>query len=76
MAIGMALRYLAPRFSEGLADVLAKIGGILLIVSVLPILVALLPTCGLLLGKGMILAFMVLYRRWSHRRVFPRRARA
>ena len=59
MAIGMTLRYLAPRFSEGLADVLGKIGGILLIVSILPILVALLPTMWSLTGKGMILAFVV-----------------
>jgi bile acid:Na+ symporter, BASS family len=59
IAIGMALRYLAPRFSEGLADVLAKIGGILLIVSILPILIAILPTMWSLTGRGMILAFIV-----------------
>ena len=59
MAIGMTLRYFAPRFSEGLADVLAKVGGILLIVSILPILVAILPTMWSLTGKGMILAFIV-----------------
>jgi BASS family bile acid:Na+ symporter len=59
IGIGMAFRYVAPRVSEGLADILAKIGGILLIVSILPILVALLPTMWSLTGKGMILAFVV-----------------
>jgi len=59
MAIGMAFSYVAPRVTEGLADILAKIGGILLIVSILPILVALLPTMWSLTGKGMILAFVV-----------------
>jgi bile acid:Na+ symporter, BASS family len=59
MAIGMTLRYLAPKFSEGLADVLAKIGGILLVVSFLPILIVLLPTIWSLTGNGTILAFVV-----------------
>jgi BASS family bile acid:Na+ symporter len=59
LAIGMALRYLAPKFSEGSADVLAKIGGVLLLVSFLPILIVLLPTMWSLTGSGMILAFIV-----------------
>jgi BASS family bile acid:Na+ symporter len=59
LAIGMALRYLAPKFSAGFADVLAKIGGILLLVSFLPILIVLLPTMWSLTGRGMILAFII-----------------
>ena len=59
MAIGMALRYLAPKFSEGFADVIAKIGVVLLLISVLPILIVLLPAIWSLTGSGMILAFIV-----------------
>lgn len=59
MAIGMAVRYLAPRFSEGFANVLAKIGGGLLLASFLPILIVLLPTIWSLTGNGTILAFVV-----------------
>jgi len=44
IAIGMALRYLAPGFCERFAEPLARIGGIVLILSVLPILIAILPT--------------------------------
>jgi len=43
MVIGMAIRHFAPAFSERVFDVLAKIGGILLLVSVLPILIGILP---------------------------------
>ena len=59
MAIGMALRYLAPKFSEGFADVIAKIGVALLLISVLPILIVLLPAIWSLTGSGMLLAFIV-----------------
>jgi BASS family bile acid:Na+ symporter len=59
MAIGMALRYLAPKFSEGFADVIGKIGVVLLLISVLPILIVLLPAIWSLTGRGMILAFIV-----------------
>jgi hypothetical protein len=59
MAIGMALRYLAPKFSEGSADVIAKIGVVLLLISVLPILIVLLPAIWSLTGSGMTLAFIV-----------------
>jgi BASS family bile acid:Na+ symporter len=51
MVIGMAIRYFAPAFSERIGDTLAKIGGILLIVSVLPILIFLLPTIWSLIGN-------------------------
>jgi hypothetical protein len=53
------VRYAAPRSSEGIADVLAKIGGILLIVSVFPILIVMLPRMWPLTGSGMIMAFVV-----------------
>jgi BASS family bile acid:Na+ symporter len=52
MAIGMAFRYGAPQFSERFADPLSKIGGILLLVSFLPILIAILPTIWSLIGMG------------------------
>jgi bile acid:Na+ symporter, BASS family len=58
MMIGMALRHFAPGFSERFADPLAKIGGLLLIVAVLPILVAMLPTIWSLIGNKTLLVLI------------------
>jgi BASS family bile acid:Na+ symporter len=59
MALGMALHHLAPPFAARYADVFTKIGGILLIVSILPILIAILPTMWSLIGKGTLLALIL-----------------
>lgn len=56
MVVGIALHGLAPAFSERFADLIGKIGGITLLVSVLPILIAMLPTMWSLVGGFKILA--------------------
>lgn len=56
LVIGIALHRLAPAFCERFAGLVGKIGGILLLVSVLPILLALLPTIWSLVGGFQILA--------------------
>lgn len=56
MVVGIALHGLAPAFSERFADLIGKIGGITLLVSVLPILFAMLPTMWSLVGGFKILA--------------------
>jgi BASS family bile acid:Na+ symporter len=59
MVIGMMLRYFAPAFCARFGDVIGKIAGILLIVSILPILIFILPLIWSLIGDKTVLAFII-----------------
>jgi len=60
MAIGMALRCFAPaNLSDRFGGIIAKIGEILLIVSVLPIVIFILPEMWSLIGRGTLLALIL-----------------
>jgi BASS family bile acid:Na+ symporter len=56
LILGMVICYFAPAFSERIASPLGKIAMIILILSFLPILIALLPAMWSLIGSGTILA--------------------
>jgi bile acid:Na+ symporter, BASS family len=56
LVLGMALRSFAPGFSGRFAGVIEKLAGIVLIVSVLPVVIALAPAMGALFGTWAILA--------------------
>ena len=59
MVIGMLLRRFAPAFSARFGDLIGKIAGILLIVSILPILIFILPLIWSLIGDKTVLAFVI-----------------
>jgi bile acid:Na+ symporter, BASS family len=59
MAIGMAFRHWAPVFTERVADILAKIAGILLVLSFLPMLIVILPIAWSLTGQSTLLVLIL-----------------
>ncbi len=59
LAVGVAVHRLAPAFAERTANPIGQIGGILLLVALLPILVRVWPAMMSLIGNGTIVAMLV-----------------
>jgi BASS family bile acid:Na+ symporter len=59
VAVGMAIRYFAPDLAVRTGHWVIRVGNVLLIIAVLPVLIASLPGMWSLIGDGTILVFLV-----------------